>query len=143
MEIELKPARIRTMSLLIVCVAAATIFGSAGNAQENPSDHASVSANDDGELTDSNQELLDAINSLDKTIDGTAEPDKTWLRNRLQGLSVVGGGVLALLGVLFAYLRLDHATRGFYGGRLQLIGAMAASAILAICYYLWTQVLFS
>ncbi len=64
------------------------------------------------------------------------------LENRLLGLGLIGGGILVLLGLLFSYLRLDHATRGFYGGRLQLVAAIAALIVLAACYFLWSQVLF-
>jgi len=37
--------------------------------------------------------------------------------------------LLGLMGVVFAYLRLDTATKGYYSGRLQFL---AAAAILAL-----------
>lgn len=39
------------------------------------------------------------------------------------------GGLLGLLGIAFAYLRLDSATKGYYSGRLQFL---AGAAILAL-----------
>lgn len=59
--------------------------------------------------------------------------------SRLGQTGVVFGGLLALLGTFFGYFKLDHATRGFYAGRLQfgmaaviltLVAAGIASAVL-------------
>lgn len=48
---------------------------------------------------------------------------------RLRGLALGFGAVLWLLSVVFAYFRLDTATRGYYTGRLQFL---AATAILIV-----------
>ena len=48
---------------------------------------------------------------------------------RLRGLALGFGAVLCLLTVVFGYLRLDTATRGYYTGRLQFL---AATAILIV-----------
>jgi hypothetical protein len=48
---------------------------------------------------------------------------------RLRGLALGFGAVLCLLAVVFGYLRLDAATRGYYTGRLQFL---AATAILIV-----------
>jgi hypothetical protein len=56
---------------------------------------------------------------------------------RLRGLALGFGAVLCLLAVLFSYLRLDAASRGYYTGRLQFLAAtailivMVAGALLA------------
>jgi len=56
---------------------------------------------------------------------------------RLRGLALGFGAVLCLLSVVFAYFRLDTATRGYYTGRLQFLAAtailivMVAGALLA------------
>lgn len=63
------------------------------------------------------------------------------LRNRLIAAAIIGSGVLSMLGIVFGYLRLDHATRGFYSGRLQSIAAAAAIVVLLIGYLLWVQLI--
>ena len=63
-------------------------------------------------------------------------------RNRLVAAGFFGAIFLALLGVLFAYLRLDHASRGFHSGRLQMIALAVIGLIGLIGYLLWTQFLF-
>lgn len=99
---------------------------------------------DDGtEYSESNAEMLAAMKSLDQALNQKeilAEREQT--RDRLVGFGVIGGAFLALVGVLFAYLRLDHATRGFHSGRLQLLSGLISVVIIATCYFLWTQVLF-
>ena len=55
-------------------------------------------------------------------------------RNQCIGLAL-GGGVL-LLSVLFAYLKLEHATRGFYSGRMQSFAVILAIAVVCLFYYL-------
>lgn len=52
-------------------------------------------------------------------------------KSRLLYTAVLGGLILALLGVLFCYFRLDTATRGFYRGRLRFVAAAAILALLA------------
>ena len=68
--------------------------------------------------------------------------DDRSLRNRLVGYAFFGGLTLVFLGVLFGYLRLDHATRGFHTGRLQLVALILLGIVLVVGYLLWTQVLF-
>lgn len=72
--------------------------------------------------------------------------DERWeqevAKGRLLQTGLVGGAVLALLGVLFAYFRLDTATRGFYTGRLQFLAvgailALAAAGVLAARWIPW------
>lgn len=64
-----------------------------------------------------------------------AELDKRWeeevAKNRLIFAALAGGGVFMLLCTVFAYFRLDNATRGFYTGRLQFIAVGAILALLA------------
>jgi hypothetical protein len=61
------------------------------------------------------------------------ELDEHWKQavttSRVTNTGLVAGGVLALLGVIFSFFRLDTATRGFYTGRLQFA---AAAAILTL-----------
>lgn len=63
------------------------------------------------------------------------------LRNRVIAAAIFGGVVLALLGIVFGYLRMDHATRGFYSGRLQSIAAASAIVVLLIGYLIWVQLI--
>jgi hypothetical protein len=84
----------------------------------------------------------DGLNENETAGESVDASPRSELQNRLIGFGLVGGAVLALMGLLFAYLRLDHATRGFYGGRLQLGAIVLAVAVLAICYFLWSQVFF-
>lgn len=54
---------------------------------------------------------------------------------RLRMTGLFGSGTLALLVVLFGYLRIEQATRGLYNRRLQTIGILLAAAIVgAICW---------
>lgn len=90
-----------------------------------------------------NADLVAACESLDESLKYEGKTTKgQQTRDRLVAIGLVGGTFLALLAVLFGYLRLDHATRGFYSGRLQLLAGISAVAILAVCYFLWTLVLF-
>ena len=59
---------------------------------------------------------------------------RTILSNRLL---MTGAMVIVLLGqlsVLFGYLKINHATRGFYSGRLQSFSVVASAAVFAIGY---------
>jgi hypothetical protein len=51
---------------------------------------------------------------------------------RLGYTAAGGGGVLALLTILFGYFKLDTLTRGYYTGRLRLTAATAILALAAI-----------
>lgn len=68
--------------------------------------------------------------------------DAQSLRNRLISYVFFGCLTLVFLGLLFGYLRLDHATRGFQSGRLQLAALVLSGIVLVVSYLLWTQVLF-
>jgi hypothetical protein len=62
------------------------------------------------------------------------ELDQRWheikASSRLLQVGLFGGSVLGFLGLVFGYLKLDTATRGYYTGRLQ-FGAVAAILGLA------------
>lgn len=95
------------------------------------------------EIDNDAEDLHAANSSLDETINNKEDLAKEeQMRDRLMRFGVIGGGFLALMGVLFAYLRLHHATRGFHAGRLQMLAVFISILILATCYFLWTQVLF-
>jgi hypothetical protein len=51
---------------------------------------------------------------------------------RTGGISI---GVLALILVVFSYLRLDTVTRGYYSGRLRMFGALAILGLIAGAAY--------
>ena len=65
------------------------------------------------------------------------------IRGRIVGLAIVFFGLLSLLGLSFIYLRLDHATRGFHSGRLQLLGVFLGLIIVGICYFFLNQIVLS
>ena len=56
-------------------------------------------------------------------------------------------GVLALMLVVFSYLRLDTATRGYYSGRLRMLGGLAILGLIGLAAYFfrynleWLQML--
>ena len=62
------------------------------------------------------------------------------IRDRILGLAVVFTGLLLLLGLSFIYLRLDHATRGFHSGRLQLLAVFLGLIIVGICCFFFNQI---
>lgn len=65
------------------------------------------------------------------------------LRDRMVGFAIIFFGLLLLLGLSFIYLRLDHATRGFHAGRLQLLAAFLGLIVLGICFFFWNQMVLS
>ena len=69
------------------------------------------------------------------SIDEKWDNDQT--RQRVVSTGIVGGGLLCFLGVIFGYLRLNHATRGFYSRRLQMGAASVTILITLICYGLF------
>ena len=74
----------------------------------------------------------------------TAAPAKnqnTHLLHRIEGVAILVGVVILMLAILFAYLRMDHATRGFYSGRLQSMAFAAVALVLVMAYLLWTQLM--
>lgn len=62
------------------------------------------------------------------------------IRDRILGLAIVFTGLLLLLGLSFIYLRLDHATRGFHSGRLQLLAVFLGLIIVGICCFFLNQI---
>ena len=77
----------------------------------------------------------------DASISMPAEPptqrlgsDNTMLRERLLLTGTVLGVLLGQLAVLCGYLNANHATRGFYSGRLQSIAAVASIAVFLLGY---------
>ncbi|MDG1874322.1 MAG: hypothetical protein P8J27_10455, partial [Mariniblastus sp.] len=79
--------------------------------------------------------------STERELGGSANESQD-LRGRLIAVGFGMGLMLALLGTLFGYLRLDHATRGFHSGRLQMSAIGVVALILLAGYFLWTQLLF-
>ena len=63
----------------------------------------------------------------------------TTLSNRLLLTGTLLGMLLGQLSVLFGYLKINHATRGFYSGRLQSIAAVASVAVLGAGYLFYTS----
>ena len=59
------------------------------------------------------------------------------LRKRLVLVAIVTSGIIMILGLLFAYLRMEYITRGFYSGRLQFIGVALTVVVIAVCYLTW------
>lgn len=57
------------------------------------------------------------------------------MRYRLLLAGLCAAGLLGLLVVLFGYLRINHATRGFYNRRLQTISIMILIAIISTIYF--------
>ena len=64
------------------------------------------------------------------------------LRSRLICYAFFGGVLLVFLALLFGYLRLNHATRGFHSGRLQLAALVLSGVVVVVGYLLWAYVLF-
>ncbi len=73
-----------------------------------------------------------------------SEIDHRWKRMRQTGRLLAAalgfGFILAVLGVVFGYFRLDTATRGYYTGRLQFIAAVAILAAIVAGLVLARQV---
>jgi len=59
------------------------------------------------------------------------------LRDRLVLTTVALAVVIACLAILYAYLRLEHATRGFYSGRLQTGAGLFGLAVIVVAYFVW------
>jgi uncharacterized integral membrane protein len=74
--------------------------------------------------------LLEFGSEFQKDLDVRGEEiDKRW---RLTGTALAVGFVLALLGVVFGYFRLDTATRGYYAGRLRLASAVVILTLIVV-----------
>lgn len=78
-------------------------------------------------------ERQDAISSAEPT------HAQAKLSNRLLLTSALVGILLGQLSVLFGYLKINHATRGFYSGRLQSIAAVASMVVFAAGYIFYTS----
>ena len=59
---------------------------------------------------------------------------RTKLTNRLLMTGTLVVVLLGQLSVLFGYLKINHATRGFYSGRLQSFSVVASVAVFATGY---------
>lgn len=70
-------------------------------------------------------------------VDGSAviapQTRNSQTRKRLIHTGIGSLGVVSLLSVLFVYLRLNHATRGFYSRRLQVGASVIALIVLLAC----------
>lgn len=64
------------------------------------------------------------------------EIDEHWrqlkVAGRLTGTALAFGFILALLGVVFGYFRLDTATRGYYTGRLKFASAVVILTLIVV-----------
>ncbi len=59
-------------------------------------------------------------------------------RDRLLFTGLLAIGLMGLLGLIFGYLRVDHATRGFYTGRIQMISlgiGLVMVSLLCLAYF--------
>lgn len=79
--------------------------------------------------------LLEFTPEFREELDGRCdEIDEHWRQiaavGRLTGTALAFGFILALLGVVFGYFRLDTATRGYYTGRLQLASAVVILTLI-------------
>lgn len=59
------------------------------------------------------------------------------LGNRLIAVAILVGVVVAMVAVVYGYLKLELVTRGFYSGRLQFAAAVVSLTIAACAYLLW------
>jgi len=84
-----------------------------------------------------------ASNAVAATVPSTALPSQTAPRTTLSNrLLLTGTLVVVLLGqlsVLFGYLKINHATRGFYSGRLQSFAVFASVAVFVTGYLFYVS----
>lgn len=81
------------------------------------------------------QVVSDAVAATVQSIDSPPQSaPRTTLSNRLLLTGTLVVVLLGQLSVLFGYLKIDHATRGFYSGRLQSVAAFASVAVFVIGY---------
>jgi len=81
--------------------------------------------------------LLEFDPEFREELDGRCdEIDEHWrqlkVAGRLTGTVLAVGFILALLGVIFGYFRLDTATRGYYTGRLKLASAVVILTLIVV-----------
>ena len=81
---------------------------------------------------DAGSEVLLVPNS--STADSPRSNPKPVLHNRLLMTAALVIVLLGQLSVLFGYLKINHATRGFYSGRLQSFSVVASAAVFAVGY---------
>lgn len=75
---------------------------------------------------------------------GQASPivfDKTIVQFRLFVAALVAAGMIGMIGTLFCYLRIDHATRGIYSRRLQTVCILLAISILVAIGFAFVKLL--
>jgi hypothetical protein len=93
------------------------------------------SAGDDSAVDDSANGATAKPNEPMKEEPQLDQPGRgTTLSNRLLLTGTLVVVLLGQLAVLFGYLRINHATRGFYSGRLQSFSAVASVAVIAAGY---------
>lgn len=62
------------------------------------------------------------------------------LANRLVAVGILMGVVVAIVAVIYGYLKLELITRGFYSGRLQFAATVVSLLIAAGAYFLWLAI---
>ncbi len=60
-------------------------------------------------------------------------------KKRLIRSGLVGGSIFALLAIVFGYLKMETATRGFYSRRLQTASLLIAAIVVATFYWFGQQ----
>lgn len=90
-------------------------------------------------LAESEFELPVAVKtlSLDNSTEAFAGDTERALRNRLVAVAILVGVLVAMVAVIYGYLKLELVTRGFYSGRLQAAAAAATLVVAAVAYFLW------
>jgi hypothetical protein len=62
------------------------------------------------------------------------------LSNRLVAVGILMGVVVAMVAVIYGYLKLELITRGFYSGRLQVAATVLSLVIAVGAYFLWIAI---
>ena len=89
---------------------------------------------------DSAQVLPEPMNTALLVARHAPDPATRKRHNRLLLTGTLVGWLLSELAVLFGYLKVEHATRGFYSGRLQTFagaGGLAVFATACFFYFTW------
>jgi hypothetical protein len=79
------------------------------------------------------------LDEVVRVIDASDLVHEEYLGNRLLLTSTLLGILLGQLSVLYGYLKINHATRGFYSGRMQSIAAVTSITVLAIGYFFYVS----
>ncbi|MEL7497490.1 MAG: hypothetical protein AAFN77_07760 [Planctomycetota bacterium] len=91
-----------------------------------------------GELADVLADSFNGNSETDSGVNGPVEGShEALIRKRMVTAAILIGGLIVLLGVLFAYLRMEHITRGFYSARLQTVAVLTVLVVVLVCYLLW------